>query len=366
MLPPRPIALAEVVFGAEEQAAVSRVLSSGWIMQGPEVERFEADFARAVATPHACAVSSGTAALSLTLHALGVGAGDEVITVSHSFVATAAAVVHVGARPVFVDIEPSTLGMDPARVEEAVTPRTKAILCVHQLGWPCDVRTIGDIARRRGLFLVEDAACALGSELLVDGRWRRIGCPEGDAACFSFHPRKVVTTGDGGMITTRNPELDARVRRLRNHDLGRFEDVAWNYRLTDIQAALGRVQLSKLDVLVAARRRRAARYEELLAGIDGVATPRERIWGRTNWQSYFVRLPGCDVDAVRRALEPVAATRPGIANIHQLAAYAAYATNVALPESERAAREGLMLPIFPLLTEVEQERVAEALRLALR
>jgi dTDP-4-amino-4,6-dideoxygalactose transaminase len=365
MQPPRPIPLTEVSFGPEEQAAVARVLASGWVMQGPEVERFEADFAAAVGAPYACAVSSGTAALTLALHALGVGAGDEVITVSHSFVATAAAVVHMGARPVFVDIEPTTLGMDPARVEEAIGPRTRAILCVHQLGWPCDVRALAEIARRRGLLLVEDAACALGSEILMDGKWRRVGRPEGDAACFSFHPRKVVTTGDGGMITARDQALDARLRRLRNHDLGRFEEVAWNYRLTDMQAALGRVQLARLDVLVAARRRVAARYAELLDGIDGVVTPRERAWGRTNWQSYFVRLPGRDIAAVQRALDAVASTRPGIANIHAMPAYTAFAPQAPLVESERAAREGLMLPIFPSLTEPDQRRIAEALRSAL-
>src|SRR3982751_3597846 len=177
-------------------------------MQGPEVAAFEREFAAAVGAAHAIAVSSGTAALELSLRALGVGAGDEVVTVSHSFIATANAVLAVGAHPVFVDVERDTLGMNPALVEAALSPRTKAILCVHQLGMPCDLAQ-----------LVEDAACALGSEIEWDDRWERIGRPHGVVACFSFHPRKIITTGDGGMITTNDAALDMKFRLLRQHGM---------------------------------------------------------------------------------------------------------------------------------------------------
>ena len=187
------------------------MILSGWVTQGPEVAAFEREFAEYVGAPHACAVSNCTTALHLALLAVGVGAGDEVITVSHSFIATANAIRYCGATPVFVDIEPGTLNMDPALIEPAITERTKAILCVHQLGMPCDLARIVEIGRRRGIPVIEDAACAIGSEILWNGRWEKIGKPHGDIACFSFHPRKVITTGDGGMLTTANPELRSEV-----------------------------------------------------------------------------------------------------------------------------------------------------------
>ena len=199
----------------QEIEAVGRTLRSGWLTQGPEVAAFEREFAEYVGAPHACAVSSCTTALHLALRALGIGPGDEVITVSHSFIATANAIRYCGATPVFVDIEPATLNMNPAAIEPAINARTRAILCVHQLGMPCDLDAIVATARRYGLWVVEDAACAIGTELFFQGQWERIGKPHGDIACFSFHPRKLVTTGDGGMLTTASVELDESVRRWR-------------------------------------------------------------------------------------------------------------------------------------------------------
>src|SRR5262245_15796360 len=190
-----------------EANAARRAILSGWTTQGPEVAAFEQEFARFVGAPHACAVSNCTTALHLALLAVGVQPGDEVITVSNSIIATANAIHYCGATPVFIDIETDTYNFDPAQLEAALSPRTRAILCVHQMGMPCNLAAILPIARRRSIAVVEDAACAIGSEILWQDRWERIGRPHGDIACFSFHPRKIMTTGDGGMITTQNAAL---------------------------------------------------------------------------------------------------------------------------------------------------------------
>ncbi|HEX6030101.1 MAG TPA: DegT/DnrJ/EryC1/StrS family aminotransferase, partial [Tepidiformaceae bacterium] len=196
------IPVAKPWLGEAEEAAAARVIRSGWVTQGPEVAAFEREFAAFVGAPFACAVSNCTAALHLALRAVGVGSGDEVITVSSSFIATANSVRYCGAVPVFVDVDPETGNMAPEQIEAAMSSRTRAILCVHQFGMPCDVAAVAALSRRLGIPLVEDAACAVGSEIRVGGEWERVGRPHGDIACFSFHPRKLLTTGDGGMLTT--------------------------------------------------------------------------------------------------------------------------------------------------------------------
>jgi dTDP-4-amino-4,6-dideoxygalactose transaminase len=364
----------------QEAAAARRVILSGWVTQGPEVGAFEREFADAVGAPHACAVSSCTTALHIALVALGVGAGDEVVTASHSFIATANAIRYCGAVPVFVDIDLATFNIDPELVEAAIGPRTKAILAVHQIGMPCDLRALTAIAARHRLPLIEDAACAIGSEIEWDGAWQRIGRPHGDIACFSFHPRKLLSTGDGGMLTTRNADLDRAFRLLRQHGMSVpdavrhssdqviFEEypvAGYNYRMTDIQAAIGREQLKRLPAIVARRRELAARYEARLRSIEELVVPREPRWARSNWQSYAVRM-GAWIDQrafMQRMLDAGISTRRGVMNAHRERAYPAGTWRAAgsLHQSEEAQDTTVILPLFHQLTEEEQDKVVDAI-----
>ncbi len=374
------IPVAKPLLDEREVEAARRVVLSGWVTQGPEVAAFEKEFAAYVGAPHACAVANCTAALHLALLAVGVKAGDEVITVSHSFIATANAIRHSGAVPVFVDIEAEGFNIDPRLVEKAITGRTRAILCVHQLGMPCDLARIVEIGRRYGLPVVEDAACATGSQILWDDEWQRIGKPHGDIACFSFHPRKVLTTGDGGMITTANPEYDRKVRLLRQHAMNvtdtvrhgsprvifeSYSEVGFNYRMTDIQAAIGREQLRRLPELIEIRRRLGRLYATRLEGTDAVP-PVEPAWARSNWQSYCVRLPkGVDQHEVMQAmLDRGVSTRRGVMNSHLEPAYAGNGisrTSGSLSRSEAAQSGTIILPMFAQMTAEQVDTVASLL-----
>jgi perosamine synthetase len=378
------IPIAKPFLGEQEAAAARRVILSGWTTQGPEVAAFEREFAECVGAPYACAVSSCTTALHLALLAAGVDPGDEVITVSHSYIATANSIRYCGATPVFVDIVRDQYYINPDLVEAAITPLTRAILCVHQMGMPCDLAGIAPIAKRHSIPLIEDAACAIGSEIRWDGQWERIGKPHGDAACFSFHPRKVFSTGDGGMITTNHKDWDARFRLLRQHAMAvpdtvrhssnsvifeSYPEVGFNYRMTDIQAAVGREQLKRLPELVRRRRELGSTYRSLLANIQDLRLPDEPKWARSNWQSYCVRLPeGCPQRQVMQALlDRGIATRRGIMCAHREPAYRdqKWRLGSALFESERAQEECILLPLFHQLTKEEQESVASNLRAAI-
>lgn len=381
----RMIPVARPWMGEPEADAARRAILSGWVTQGPEVAAFEREFAAAIQAPHACAVSSCTAALHLALLASGVGPGDEVVTVSHSFIATANAVRYCGATPVFVDVQPDTFNMDPDLVEGAITAQTKALLVVHQLGMPADLRRLLDIARRRRLPVVEDAACAIGSEIRLERSWERIGRPHGQVACFSFHPRKLLSTGDGGMVTTADPAVDDQIRLLRQHGMDatdrvrhasprvvfeRYPLAGFNYRMTDIQAAIGREQLKRLPAIVAGRRELAQRYRERLAAVPGVIAPIEPDWARTNWQSYAIRLdaPLDQQRVMQRMLDEGVSTRRGAMNAHREAAFTAgsFRAPGGLARSEEAQDTTIVLPMYHGLSESEQDRVVQALARAVR
>jgi perosamine synthetase len=364
----------------QEADAARRAILSGWVTQGPEVAAFEQEFAASMDAPHACAVSSCTTALHLALVACGVASGDEVVTVSHSFIATANVVRYCGATPVFVDVQPETFNIDPALVEAAIGPRTKAILAVHQFGMPCDLSAILEIGRRQAIPVVEDAACAVGSEIRWTGRWERIGRPHGLVACFSFHPRKLLSTGDGGMLTTADSSLDHKFRLLRHHGMNVSDTVrhtaskviheeypvlGYNYRMTDIQAAIGREQLKRLPAIVSRRRALAARYHDGLADIDGLRVPAEPEWARTNWQSYAVRVEaGRQRQIMQALLDAGIATRRGAMNAHREQAYPPdiWQSPGPLRRSEESQDTAIVLPLFHQLTESDQDRVIAEVR----
>ena len=383
--------------GDAEADAVAQVVLSGWVAQGPEVAAFEKEFAAAVGAPHAVAVSSCTTALELCYRVLGIGLGDDIVTVSHSFIATANSVLSVGARPVFVDIDPKTFSMDPARVEAALTPKTRAIVVAHQLGFPCELSAIVDLAAKRRIPVIEDAACALGSEIQWKGKWQRIGRPHGFLACFSFHPRKIITTGDGGMITTADEPVALRLRRLRQHGMSvgstirhgsqrvvfeSFVEPAYNCRMTDMQAAMGRTQLSILDKFIAIRRTLAHRYHVLLKDHPILTAYTEPDWMRANYQSYPLRIrPGSrlsQVEIIQHMLDRGVACQRGVGNAHSEPAYTngiwtcggepcdpklhAAGHCDRLRQSEEARDGTILVPLFHGMTDAEHDHVIGALR----
>jgi len=373
---PDRIPIAKPVLGEQEAKEARRVILSGWVTQGPEVAAFEEEFASAVGARHACAVSSCTTALHLALLACGVGPGDEVITVSHTFIATVNAVRYCGATPILVDIDPLTYNIDPALIAPAVTPRTKAILPVHQMGMPVDLDAVRAIARDHGLAVIEDAACAIGSSY----KDRVIG---GDAAlaCFSFHPRKVVTTGDGGMIVTNDGGLDQEFRLLRQHGMSvpdrvrheshtvifeEYRGLGYNYRMTDIQAAVGRVQLRRLPEMLSQRRALAAEYDAAIGEHPHLQPPFVPDYAHPNYQSYPVRVapssPIARNDLMQALLDRGIATRRGVMNVHREPAYASVYPSLSLPESEAATDEVIMLPLFAEMSAGQVDFVIDALR----
>jgi dTDP-4-amino-4,6-dideoxygalactose transaminase len=360
--------------GEEEAEAAAAVIRSGWLSQGKVVQEFEQAVASYVGARHAVATSNCTTALQLALIAAGVGPGDEVICPSFTFIATANAIRHAGATPVFVDIDPRSYNIDPDAVERAITSRTKAIMPVDQIGLAADIPSLCTLAARHGLRVVEDAAPALGAT--VHGQ--RVG-QLSDFTCFSFHPRKSITTGEGGVITTNDGDAADRLRRLRSHaastsDLWRhqsgttdfevYTEPGYNCRLTDIQAAIGIVQMRRLDGILADRRRLAERYSALLGDHERVQVPFEPPNHQHTYQSYCVRLvDGSSTRGqVMRALaDQGIATRKGVMATHLEPCYRALAPGLSLPVTERAATETMLLPLYAGMSAAEQCTVVDAL-----
>jgi perosamine synthetase len=351
--PPDRIQIARPATGEEEWQAARAPLEDGWLTQGPRVAEFERAFAARHGTAHAVAASSGTTALHLALAALGVGPGDEVVVPSFTWVATANAVVSCGARPVLCDVDPRTYNIDPARLAETIGPKTRAIVPVHLFGLPADLDAVA--AAARGLPLVEDAACAAGAA------WR--GRPVGSigaAGVFSFHPRKTITTGEGGMVTTNDAALAERAARLRNHGAPDFAEVGFNSRLTDVQAAIGLVQLRKLDAFVDERAAIVATYRRELAGVAWLTTPGETPHARHGWQAFvcMVEPPVSRDDVIRALAARGIETRPGTHAIHLLPAH----RGDDLPGARACHERSIALPLHNRLTEGDVARVIEAVR----
>ena len=373
---PAMIPVARPYIGSEEEVAVVEALRSGWITQGPRVAQFEKEFSSYIGCDHSVAVSSCTTGLHLAMAACKIGPGDEVICPSLSFIATANSITYVGATPIFCDIDPVTFNLDPLKLEELITPKTKAILVVHQIGLPAEMNTILEIAAKHGLAVIEDAACAIGSE--YEGE--RIGKPLGIMACFSFHPRKILTTGEGGMITTNDADLAASLRKLRQHamslsDVARhsakqvttetYDEVGYNFRMTDMQAAIGSIQLDRLPGFLERRRYLASRYDQALAPLSWLETPFVPANCLHNYQSYMVRLNGSAAekrDAIMQTLlEKNISTRRAIMATHREIPYRSARWEASLPQTNLIAETALILPLFHQMTESEQDYVIEAL-----
>jgi dTDP-4-amino-4,6-dideoxygalactose transaminase len=371
------IPITKPVVGNEEVEAAGQAILSGWLSQGPRVQEFEHRIAQYVGASEGVATSNCTTALHLALLAAGVRSGDEVICPSFSFIATANAILYAGATPVFVDIDPATYNIDPALVEAAITLRTRAIVPVDQIGLAADIPAVREIAARHGLTVVEDAAPSLGAT--VGGV--RVGGLS-DFTCFSFHPRKSITTGEGGMVTTNDPSAAARLRQLRSHgastsdlarhsagttDLEEYAELGFNYRMTDIQAAIGIVQLGRLEGILTERRRLAERYGELLADVDAVEPPQEPAGCLHTYQSYCVRLPAGRRASVMSELAAAGiASRRGVMAIHMEPLYRSLQPELSLPETERASADTMLLPLFVGMTDDDQGLVVETLARSLR
>ncbi len=366
--------------GEEEVQAVAEVILSGWICQGPKVMEFERQVAQYVGVKHGVATNACTSSLHLMLELSGVGSGDHVIVPSFTCMATANAIHHAGAEPVFADIDPQTYNLDAQSAEQAITPQTRAIVLVHQIGLPGDADAIRAVTQKHGLELIEDGATAFGATY----KGRRVG-GLGSPTAFSFHPRKMITTGEGGMITTDDEQLAERARILRStgasiSDLERhkakgvlvqkYSEVGYNYRMTDIQAAIGLVQLKKIGAMLDQRAAQACFYDEALSRFKELDRPYVPEYATHAYSSYLVRLRSdasvSRDELLRRMADCGVSCRVGIQPLHHEPFYAERHSHIPLPATEDAARSTIFLPIFPGMTHAEQQQVIDALTVSLR
>ncbi|MCC7552021.1 MAG: DegT/DnrJ/EryC1/StrS family aminotransferase [Methanobacterium sp.] len=355
------IPIAKPLIGKEEIEKVEKVLKSGFIAQGPKVAEFEEAFASYVGTEHAIAVSSGTTALHLALLAAGVGAGDEVITTPFSFAATGNCALYVGARPVFVDIDPKTYNINPELIKGAITEKTKAILPVHLYGQPAQMDSINTIAEEHDLVVIEDAAQAHGA-MFQD---KKVGSL-GDMGCFSFYPTKNMTTSEGGMITTNNPEMADKARILRAHgekERYQHEILGYNFRMTDIAASIGLVQLKKLDGFNQKRIENAEYLTEHIKVLNGIKPPYVSPEVRHVFHQYTIRVE----DGKRKYIMEYL-NQEGIGTgihypipIYKQKLYQDLGYHDKCPETEKAASEVLSLPVHPALSIEELEKIVISL-----
>lgn len=369
------IPIAKPFLGEEEARAAHDTVLSGWVTQGPKVAAFEQQFSDYTGAPYSVAVSSCTTALHLALIAAGVKPGDEVICPSMSFIATANSIVYAGATPVFAEVN-QEFNLDVEDVRTRITPKTKAIILVHQIGMPADIDAFASLCEQKGLTLVEDAACAIGCSY----KGQKIGS-HSSLVAFSLHPRKVITTGDGGMITTDNEEMAARMKLLRQHGMSvtdrerfasnkpvfeQYVEVGYNYRLTDIQAAIGIEQMKKLEKIVEMRRAIAHRYHRELADIPGLTLPIERDGYTSNYQSYSIILDdsiGVERDGlIQMMMDEGVATKRGIMTSHREPAYAASHAGCSLPRTEKLCDRSILIPLFTQMTDEEVSTVIAAFR----
>lgn len=360
----------------EEIEAVSEVIRSNWVSQGSQVIDFENRVAEYVGARFGIATNSCTSALHLSLVISGITSGEDVICPSFTCMATANAIQHVGANPVFVDIDPRTFNLDPESVKKSITPKTTAIMVVHQIGLAADMDELETIAADRGLIMIEDAATALGGEY----KGKRIGAL-GSPSCFSFHPRKVITSGEGGMITTDDEAFTERARVVRSHgasisDLERhyargtiyasYPEVGYNYRMTDMQGAMGAVQVKKLPLILDRKREICGSYDRRLSEIDEVECPFVPEGSVHSYQSYLIRFKpefGIDRDSVLRQMaERGISCRHGIAPLHKEPYYIERFGDMPLPVTEQISRDTMFLPVYPTMNEDEIDYVVANLK----